>query len=58
MYKLGDIVTLPDGRRGRIITTPIGSRKFVTVMVIDPLNPLMGQAYQIDADKIRKEGTE
>lgn len=47
---VNDFVRLPDGRIAKVITAPIGTNKFVTVLVED--EPGEGRAYQIDASQL------
>lgn len=49
---VNDRVRLPDGRIARVITAPLGERRFVTVLVED--EPGTGRAYQIDANELVK----
>ena len=46
------IVRLPDGRIAKVITAPVGTSRFVTVLVED--TPGEGRAYQIDASLLVK----
>ena len=49
---VNDRVRLPDGRIARVITAPLGERRFVTVLVED--EPGTGRAYQVDANELVK----
>ncbi len=49
---VNDFVRLPDGRTAKVITAPIGTNKFVTVLVED--EPGEGRAYQVDANELVK----
>jgi len=49
---VNDTVTLPDGRIARVITAPIGTSKFATVLVED--EPGVGHACQIDVSQLVK----
>ncbi len=44
------IVRLPDGRIAKVITAPVGTSRFVTVLVED--TPGEGRAYQIHIDQL------
>lgn len=49
---VNDRVRLPDGRIARVITAPLGERRFVTVLVEN--DPGTGRAYQIDVSQLEK----
>lgn len=46
------LVRLPDGRLARVITAPIGTSKYVTVLIED--EPGVGRAYQVDVSQVVK----
>lgn len=47
---INTLVRLPDGRLARVITAPIGTSKYVTVLVED--TPGEGRAYQVHIDQL------
>lgn len=47
---INTLVRLPDGRLARVITAPIGTSKYVTVLVED--EPGVGRAFQIDVSQL------
>jgi len=51
---VNDRVRLPDGRIARVITAPLGERRFVTVLVENENDPGTGRAYQIDVSQLEK----
>ena len=49
---VNDRVRLPDGRIAKIITVPVFTSRYVTVLVED--EPGEGRAYQVDANELVK----
>jgi len=49
---INTLVRLPDGRLARVITAPVGTSKYVTVLVED--EPGVGRAYQVDVNQLVK----
>jgi len=49
---VNDRVRLPDGRIARVITAPVGTSKYITVLVED--EPGEGRACQIDVSQVVK----
>ncbi len=47
---INTLVRLPDGRLARVITAPVGTSKYVTVLVED--EPGVGRAYQVHIDEL------